>query len=70
MTEHADHSAHGEGGHEHGHAGHAHAPANFGKAFAIGIGLNVAFVLIEAVFGVWSNSLALVADAGHNLSDV
>lgn len=70
MTEHTDHPAHGGGGHEHDHVGHAHAPANFGKAFAIGIGLNVAFVLIEAVFGVWSNSLALVADAGHNLSDV
>ncbi|MBK3396714.1 cation diffusion facilitator family transporter [Methylobacterium ajmalii] len=65
MTEHADHSAHGRDGH-----GHAHAPTDFGKAFAIGIGLNIAFVLIEAIYGVWSNSLALVADAGHNLSDV
>jgi len=56
-------------GHDHGH-GHAHAPADFGRAFAIGILLNSAFVLIEAGFGLWSGSMALVADAGHNLSDV
>src|SRR5262245_17752435 len=56
--------------HSHHEPGHVHAPANFGKAFAIGIGLNVAFVAIEFVFGLWGNSLALVADAGHNLSDV
>jgi cobalt-zinc-cadmium efflux system protein len=60
--------------HHHDHAGHghshAHAPADFGKAFAIGIALNTAFVVIEAAFGVYSNSMALVADAGHNLSDV
>ena len=39
-------------------------------AFAIGIGLNTAFVLIEAFFGFFSNSVALLSDAGHNLSDV
>ena len=50
--------------------GHHHGPANFGRAFAIGIGLNVAFVLIEATAGVLYGSMALVADAGHNLSDV
>src|SRR5690606_19199344 len=55
--------------HDHGH-GHAHAPADFGRAFAIGIILNSAFVLVEAGFGLWSGSMALVADAGHNLSDV
>lgn len=55
--------------HDHGHA-HSHAPANFGRAFAIGIALNTGFVVIEAVFGVLAGSLALVADAGHNLSDV
>lgn len=54
----------------HDHGGHAHAPADFGKAFAIGIGLNTAFVIIETVCGFYSNSMALVADAGHNLSDV
>ena len=47
-----------------------HAPANFGRAFAIGIALNTAFVLIEAGYGFVSNSTALLADAGHNLSDV
>ena len=56
---------HSQGGH-----GHAHAPANFGRAFAIGIALNLSFVLAETVFGVLGHSLALLADAGHNLSDV
>lgn len=56
-------------GHSHGH-GHAHAPADFGRAFAIGIVLNGAFVLVEAAYGFISGSMALVADAGHNLSDV
>jgi cobalt-zinc-cadmium efflux system protein len=66
-----DHDHHGGAcaGHAHG-AGHVHAPASFGGAFAIGIGLNVAFVVIEAGFGVLSNSVALLADASHNLSDV
>jgi cobalt-zinc-cadmium efflux system protein len=54
---------------DHSHA-HAHAPADFGRAFAIGITLNVAFVAIEAFYGWRSGSLALLADAGHNLSDV
>ena len=49
---------------------HSHAPANFGGAFAIGIALNLAFVVIEAVFGFTANSMALLSDAGHNLSDV
>jgi cobalt-zinc-cadmium efflux system protein len=56
-------------GHGHGHA-HVHAPANFGKAFAIGITLNTALVVAEAVYGYLGNSTALLADAGHNLSDV
>ncbi len=55
--------------HSHGH-GHSHAPASFGRAFAIGIALNVGFVIVEALYGRLSHSLALVADAGHNLSDV
>ena len=49
---------------------HDHAPANFNRAFAIGIALNALFVLIEAFYGWRVNSLALLADAGHNLSDV
>ncbi len=57
--------------HAHGHGhGHSHAPASFGRAFAVGITLNLAFVIVEAVYGVLSGSMALVADAGHNLSDV
>jgi cobalt-zinc-cadmium efflux system protein len=56
--------------HNHGHGGHHHAPASFGTAFAIGIGLNTAFVVVEALFGYAGNSVALIADAGHNLSDV
>ncbi len=62
-------------GHEHDHShahahAHAHAPANFNRAFAIGIVLNIVFVAIEAFYGWRVNSLALLADAGHNLSDV
>lgn len=54
------------GHHHHDH----HAPASYNRAFAIGILLNVGFVAIEATFGFLTNSLALIADAGHNLSDV
>ena len=49
---------------------HHHTPANFDRAFAIGVGLNLAFVVAEAIFGLRAQSLALLADAGHNLSDV
>ena len=49
---------------------HAHAPRDFGRAFAIGIALNLGFVAIETVYGFLANSMALLADAGHNLSDV
>jgi cobalt-zinc-cadmium efflux system protein len=66
---HDHHHAHGHG-HDHGPGGHHHAPASFGTAFAIGIGLNAAFVVVEALFGYAGNSVALIADAGHNLSDV
>jgi cobalt-zinc-cadmium efflux system protein len=53
------------------HHDHDHAHADSGTpAFAIGVALNATFVLIEAVFGWWAGSLALLADAGHNLSDV
>ena len=64
--------AHAHADHEHGHGGHGHhhAPADMGRAFAIGVGLNLAFVTVEAGFGLAVGSLALVADAGHNLSDV
>lgn len=58
-------------GHHHGHGhGHSHAPADFGRAFAIGIVLNSLFVAIEAGAGLVFDSMALLADAGHNFSDV
>ena len=60
---------HSEDGHSHG-AGHVHAPASFGKAFAIGVALNAGFVMIEVAYGILGNSVALLADAGHNLGDV
>ena len=50
--------------------GHSHAPARFTAAFRIGVLLNAAFVLVEVAMGFASHSLALIADAGHNLSDV
>jgi cobalt-zinc-cadmium efflux system protein len=56
----------GAGGHHH----HAHGPANYDRAFAVGTALNLGFVVIEAGFGLIANSVALLADAGHNLSDV
>ncbi len=72
---HAHHHHHGHDHHGHGHAhghghGHHHAPADFGRAFAVGIALNAGFVVVEAVAGLLYGSMALVADAGHNLSDV
>ncbi len=57
--------------HDHAAHGHQHAPpADMGAAFAIGIGLNTLFVAAEVAAGLMSGSLALLADAGHNLSDV
>ncbi len=52
------------------HHHHSHAPSNFNRAFGLGIALNVGFVAIEAFYGWRVNSLALLADAVHNLSDV
>jgi cobalt-zinc-cadmium efflux system protein len=65
---------HEEGhGHDHEHArygGHDHAPPSFGRAFAVGVALNLGFVVVEAVYGISSHSVALLSDAGHNASDV
>ncbi len=70
MSLHHDHAHHHDHhGHGHGH-GHAHLPADFGRAFLIGTILNVAFVTVEACAGLIAGSMALLADAGHNLSDV
>lgn len=76
-NDHHDHD-HGGAGHGHDHAhhhdhgghGHVHAPTSFGRAFAIGITLNTVLVVAEAAYGYLGNSTALIADAGHNLSDV
>ncbi|MCP3732395.1 cation diffusion facilitator family transporter [Sphingomonas sp. MG17] len=64
-----DHHGHSHAGHSHG-AGHSHAPADFGRAFLIGTTLNLAFVIVEGAAGILTDSMALLADAGHNLSDV
>ncbi len=67
MSDHSDHSGHD---HKSAAAGHDHAPASFGQAFLIGTLLNTGFVVVEAGYGIAVNSVALLADAGHNLSDV
>jgi cobalt-zinc-cadmium efflux system protein len=64
-THHHDHH-----GHDHGHHHHHAAPDGNTRAFALAIGLNSAFVAIEFIYGFIANSTALMADAGHNLSDV
>ncbi len=55
--------------HDHDH-GHSPTPADYTWAFAIGVLLNVGFVVAEVVYGILADSMALIADAGHNLSDV
>ncbi|HEX9174066.1 MAG TPA: cation diffusion facilitator family transporter [Telluria sp.] len=70
-----DHHDHGHGhhGHSHGHGHGHHHPTpgtSHGRAFALAIGVNTAFVAIEFTYGFIANSTALMADAGHNLSDV
>jgi cobalt-zinc-cadmium efflux system protein len=64
--EHHDHEHHDHGHHH----GHAHGPISNSRAFAVGIGLNLAFVVVEVVYGVVAHSVALLADAGHNFGDV
>jgi cobalt-zinc-cadmium efflux system protein len=66
--DHASHAGHSHAGHS--HAGHSHAPANYNRAFAVGLVLNVGFVIAEFGGGFFAHSVALMADAGHNLSDV
>ena len=56
-------------GHAHHHH-HDHGADDFTQAFALGIALNIAIVMIELVFGFLANSMALIADGGHNMSDV
>jgi cobalt-zinc-cadmium efflux system protein len=63
------HHHHHDHGHDH-HGHHHHAPASYGFAFGFGIILNVIFIIVEGFYGFFGDSLALLADAGHNLSDV
>lgn len=68
---HGHHHAHGHAHrHAHGHDHDHHATDHYGRAFGLGVLLNLAFVVVEAGFGFVAGSLALIADAGHNLSDV
>ncbi|MFZ1219556.1 MAG: cation diffusion facilitator family transporter [Chthoniobacterales bacterium] len=57
-------------GHDHDHSGHSHGPPSNNAAFAIGVILNFGFVIAEVLYGLAAHSLALISDAGHNLSDV
>jgi cobalt-zinc-cadmium efflux system protein len=61
-----DHPGHS---HDHSHE-HGHGPADFGRAFAIGVALNITLVALQLVYGILANSVALLADAAHNFSDV
>ena len=67
---HHSHASHKGDAQAHGHAGHSHVPATFGLAFAIGVVLNTVLVVAEFGYGYAANSLALISDAVHNLSDV
>ncbi len=57
-------------GHDHSHGHHHSHPTNHSRAFAIGIGLNITYIVVEVIYGLIANSSALIADAGHNASDV
>ena len=67
---HVDQHSHDD--HDHGAGGHHHPapPAGFDGAFAIGSALNAGFVVAEVIFGLTAHSVALLADAAHNLGDV
>jgi cobalt-zinc-cadmium efflux system protein len=52
------------------HQNHNHSPSDYNRAFAIGVALNVIYIVVEVTYGFLAGSLALLADAGHNLSDV
>ncbi len=77
--EHHDHDHGHAAGHSHGHSqghghshgsGHHHGPVSHDRAFAIGVALNSVFVVVEMFYGFAANSVALIADATHNLGDV
>lgn len=73
LHHHEHEHGHGCGHDHHGHdhiGGHHHAPKDFGRAFFLGITLNTVFIIAEVAYGLKANSLALLADAGHNVGDV
>ncbi len=63
-----NHTQHDHAGHDHGHS-HSHAPTDFGFAFAVATALNFALVVAQVIYGLSANSIALLADAGHNFGD-
>lgn len=69
-----EHNGHSHGhGHSHGPGGHNHAhavPESFNLAFALAVGLNLLFTIVEAGYAIFAHSMSLLADAGHNLGDV
>src|SRR5262245_7726389 len=67
---HDHHHDYDQGGGHRLRAGHSHGPTNFGSAFAISAVLNIALVIVQIIYGVIANSVALLADAGHNFGDV
>ncbi len=66
MSDHHDHTHHHHSHHSHNH----HTPTNYDRAFAVGLLLNISFVVVEFGLGILAHSIALIADSGHNLSDV
>ena len=66
----AEDAHNGDNDHHQAIGGHSHAPETFGRAFAIGVALNAAYVFAQAFYGLSVHSVALLADAGHNLGDV
>jgi cobalt-zinc-cadmium efflux system protein len=78
MTHDHDHHDHSHDNHDHGHdhhghshglGGHSHVPTNFGRAFALTTALNLGLVVVQVVYGLIADSMALLADAGHNFGD-
>ncbi|MEH6757534.1 MAG: cation diffusion facilitator family transporter [Parasphingorhabdus sp.] len=70
MSGHHHHSGHAHHSHHDRHGAHGHMPTDFSRAFAFGIMLNIIYIVVEVAYGLASGSMALLADAGHNLSDV
>jgi cobalt-zinc-cadmium efflux system protein len=66
-----DHQGHDHAGHGHSHGlgGHSHVPTNFGHAFALTTALNLGLVVVQVIYGLIADSMALLADAGHNFGD-